>query len=161
MIPLTIAEASRQIAARTISPVELTKECLRQIDRLDARIGAFITVTPERALLEAEAAEQRMMRDGPRSALDGIPIAHKDMFDTAGDRTTAHSRLLQNNIPSQDASVVAKLKASGAVSLGKLATFEFAWEGPSFDLPWPPTRNRWNTQHCAGGSSRGTGAAGE
>jgi aspartyl-tRNA(Asn)/glutamyl-tRNA(Gln) amidotransferase subunit A len=159
MISLSIAEASRQIADKKLSPVELTKAYLRQINRLNPQIGAFITVTPERALADAHAAERRIMQNGPRTPLDGIPIAHKDLFHTAGIRTTAHSRLLENNVPSSDATVVAKLNAAGSVMLGKLATLEFALAGPSFDLPWPPARNPWNTEHYTGGSSSGTAAA--
>ena len=159
MISLTIADASRQIADKKLSPVELTKEYLRRIDRLNPRVGAFITVTPERALADAHAAERRIMQYGPRTPLDGIPIAHKDLFNTAQVRTTAHSRLLENNIPSSDATVVAKLNEAGTVMLGKLATLEFALAGPSFDLPWPPARNPWNTDYFTGGSSSGTAAA--
>ncbi len=159
MIPLTIAEASKQIAARRLSPLDLTKECLSRIDKLDAKIAAFITVTPERALADASAAEARIMKTGPKTPLDGIPIGHKDLFDTAGIRTTANSKILQDNVPGSDATVVAKLADAGTVLLGKLATLEFALAGPSFDLPWPPTRNPWNTEHFTSGSSAGTAAA--
>ena len=99
---MTLAEASRQIAAKTLSPVELAKAHLARIERLNPTVAAFITVTPERALSDAQAAEDRIMRDGPKTPLDGIPIGHKDLFDTAGIRTTAHSRLLQDNVPSTD-----------------------------------------------------------
>ena len=159
MIPLTLAEASRRIAAKDLSPVELTRQCLQQIDRVNPQISAFITVTAERALTEAQAAERRVMADGPRTPLDGIPIAHKDLFNTAGIRTTAHSRLLEKNIPTYDATVVAMLANAGSIMLGKLATLEFALAGPSFDLPWPPARNPWNTDYFTGGSSSGTAAA--
>ncbi|CAE6737766.1 amidase [Paraburkholderia aspalathi] len=159
MMPFTLAEASRQIASRRLSPVELVKESLQLIERLNPQVNAFITVTSETALASARAAEKRIMRDGPRSSLDGIPIAHKDLFDTAGVRTTAHSRLLENNIPVSDATVVAKLDAAGSIMLGKLATLEFALGGPSFDLPWPPARNPWNIDYFTGGSSSGTAAA--
>ncbi len=158
-MPLTIAEASRQIAARRLSPVELTEECLSRIAALDPRIAAFITVTPERALADARAAEARVMRTGPKTPLDGIPIAHKDILDTAGILTTANSRVLQANVPGADAAVVARLANAGTAMLGKLATLEFALAGPSFDLPWPPTRNPWNTECFTSGSSAGTAAA--
>ena len=159
MIPPTIAEASRQIAARRLSPVELTKACLDQIGKLDSRLSAFITVTPERALEDARVAEARIVRNGPKTPLDGIPIGHKDMFDTAGILTTANSRLLQANVPASDAEVVKRLADAGTAMLGKLATLEFALAGPSFDLPWAPTRNPWNTEHFTSGSSSGTAAA--
>lgn len=159
MMPLTIAEASRQIASKRLSPVELTKECLDRVSMRDARISAFITVTPERALADATAAEARVMKDGPRTPLDGIPIGHKDMFDTAGIPTTANSKILRANVPCSDAAVVAQLVDAGTTMIGKLATLEFALAGPSFDLPWPPTRNPWNTEHFTSGSSSGTAAA--
>lgn len=158
MIP-TIAEAARQFETRALSPVELTKACLARIEAHDGEINAFLLRTDERALADAKAAEQRMMSGVRRGKLDGIPIAHKDIYNTAGIRTTAHSRLLADNVPTSDATTVRKLAEAGTVMLGKLATHEFAWGGPSFDLPWPPARNPWNTEHFTGGSSSGTGAA--
>ena len=107
----------------------------------------------------AKAAEARQMSGTLRGKLDGIPIAHKDIYNTAGIRTTAHSKLLEHNVPTQDAHTVAKWADAGTVMLGKLATHEFAFGGPSFDLPWPPARNPWNTEHFTAGSSSGTGAA--
>lgn len=158
-MPLTIAGASREIAAKRLSPVELAGACLERIASLEPRIAAFITVTPERALSDARASESRIMRSGPKTPLDGIPIAHKDILDTAGIRTTANSRVLQDNVPSSDAAVVARLAGAGTTMLGKLATLEFALAGPSFDLPWPPTRNPWDTGRFTSGSSAGTAAA--
>src|SRR5687767_10993805 len=99
MYPLTIAEASRKIAAKAVSPVELTRDCLDRIEAHNPKIAAFITVTGERALADARAAEDRMMKDERRTPLDGIPIAHKDLFETAGILTTAHSRILKDNVP--------------------------------------------------------------
>ena len=99
------------------------------------------------------------MSGGLRGRLDGIPIAHKDIYGTAGIRTTAHSKLLEHNVPKRDARTVAKWAEAGTVMLGKLSTHEFAFGGPSFDLPWPPARNPWNREHFTAGSSSGTGAA--
>lgn len=155
----TIARASQAIAAREISPVELTEDCLARIEAVDPDINAFVTVTAERAMRDARAAEARILRDGPLTPLDGIPIAHKDLFETAGIRTTAQSRLLQTNVPDRDAAQVRRLDRAGTVMLGKLATLEFALAGPSFDLPWPPARNPWNREHFTSGSSSGTAAA--
>ncbi len=155
----TIAEAARQIAARTLSPVELTRHLLDRIASEDAALNSFILVTPDRALADARAAEARVMRGEARGPLDGIPIAHKDIYATAGIATTAHSKLLQGWVPDADATTVRKLAHAGTVMLGKLATHEFAFGGPSFDLPWPPARNPWNTDHFTSGSSSGTGAA--
>lgn len=156
---MTIAEASRKLAAKAVSPVELTRECLDRIERLNPTISAFITVTGERALADARAAEDRLMRNRRRSPLDGIPIAHKDLIGTAGIATTAHSRILKDNIPSSDATVARRLADAGTVMVGKLATLEFALAGPSFDLPWPPARNPWNPDYFTSGSSSGTAAA--
>lgn len=156
---LTIAEAGRRIAAKQLSPVELTQTQLERIRRLDPSLNAFLLVTEDRALADARAAEARQMSGARRGPLDGIPIAHKDIYNTAGIRTTAHSRLLEHNVPNRDAFTVAKWADAGTVLMGKLATHEFAFGGPSFDLPWPPARNPWNTEHFTAGSSSGTGAA--
>jgi aspartyl-tRNA(Asn)/glutamyl-tRNA(Gln) amidotransferase subunit A len=156
---LTIAEAARRIAAKQLSPVELAKTQLDRIRRLDPGLNAFLLVTEERALADARAAEARQMSGALRGRLDGIPIAHKDIYNTAGIRTTAHSKLLEHNVPTRDAHTVKKWANAGTVMLGKLATHEFAFGGPSFDLPWPPARNPWNRDHFTAGSSSGTGAA--
>jgi aspartyl-tRNA(Asn)/glutamyl-tRNA(Gln) amidotransferase subunit A len=156
---LTIAEAARLIAAKKLSAVELAKTHLDRIRRLDPQLNAFLMVTEERALADAKAAEARQMSGGLRGRLDGIPIAHKDIYGTAGIRTTAHSKLLEHNVPTRDAHTVAKWAEAGTVMLGKLSTHEFAFGGPSFDLPWPPARNPWNREHFTAGSSSGTGAA--
>ena len=158
MIP-SIAEAAALIAARKLSPVELTEACLGRAERLDGQLHAFIRLMPEEARAAARAAEARIVKEGPRGPLDGIPFAHKDIYGTAGIPTTAHSRVLQEHVPGADATTVAKLAAAGVIPLGKLATHEFAFGGPSFDLPWPPARNPWNPEHFTAGSSSGTGAA--
>ncbi len=155
----TIAEAARRIAAKQLSPVELAKTHLDRIRRLDPDLNAFLLVTEDRALADAKAAEARQMAGTLRGRLDGIPIAHKDIYNTAGIRTTAHSKQLEHNVPTRDAHTVKKWADAGTVMLGKLATHEFAFGGPSFDLPWPPARNPWNRDHFTAGSSSGTGAA--
>ncbi|TMJ27475.1 MAG: amidase [Alphaproteobacteria bacterium] len=153
---LTIAEATKRIEAKQLSPVELAKMQLERIRRLDPQLNAFLLVTEDRALADAKAAEARQMSGTRRGRLDGIPIAHKDIYNTAGIRTTAHSRLLEHNVPTRDAHTVKKWADAGTVMLGKLATHEFAFGGPSFDLPWPPARNPWDTGRFTGGSSSGT-----
>ena len=155
----TIAEAARQIAAKQLSPVELTRTCLDRIARIDPNVHSFLFVTEERALADARAAEARIMRDGPKGPLDGIPIGYKDIYNTAGIRTTGHSRLLADNVPRTDAAVVARLVEAGTVMLGKLATHEFAMGGHAFDLPWPQPNNPWHLDHTTSGSSSGTAAA--
>jgi aspartyl-tRNA(Asn)/glutamyl-tRNA(Gln) amidotransferase subunit A len=155
----TIAEAAALIAQRKLSPVELTQSHLQRIELLDPAIHAFLLVTGERALGEAKAAEAEIMANGPKGPLHGIPIAHKDIYCTKGIRTTGHSRVLIDHVPQEDATTVARLAEAGTVMLGKLATHEFAWGGPSFDLPWPPARNPWDLRRFTGGSSSGTAAA--
>src|SRR3984957_12131561 len=155
----TIAQAARQIAAKQLSPTELTRACLERVHALNDRLHAFIHLTEERALAEARAAEAAIMANGPSGPLHGIPIGLKDIVDTKGIPTTCQSKLLQDNIPDSDATCAEKLAAAGTVLMGKLTTHEFADGGPSFDLPWPPARNPWNTDHFTAGSSSGTGAA--
>ena len=158
MIP-TIAEAGARIADKSLSPVELMRECQARIADLDPQLHAFILQTPERALADARAAEARQMAGTLRGPLDGIPIGHKDIYSTAGIPTTAHSAQLRDHVPDEDAVTVAQWREAGVVLLGKLATHEFAFGGPSFDLPWPPARNPWDTERFTSGSSSGTGAA--
>ena len=155
---LTIAEASRLIAARKLSPVELAKALLERIKAVDPKINAFLTITEKQALTAARAAERAMMA-GNKHRLLGIPVAYKDIYETAGVATTAHSRILQHNVPQRDAETVRRLREAGTVMLGKLATHEFAIGGPAFDLPWPPARNPWDTRRFTGGSSSGSAAA--
>ena len=155
----TIAEAAALIAAKKLSPVEFTRHRLARAQALNSQIHAFVRFTPEIALAQAQAAEARQMAGTLKGPLDGIPIGHKDIYETAGVATTGHSRVLENHVPEADSAAVQAWADAGAVMLGKLATHEFAWGGPSFDLPWPPARNPWNTDHFTGGSSSGTGAA--
>ncbi len=155
----TIAEASNLIHKRKLSPVELIDACLTRIESVDASLNAFITVTVDRARQEAIEAEHRMMKGELRGRLDGIPIGHKDILFTKGVQTSAHSKHLKGWVPEGDAHVVRSLADAGAISLGKLAMHEFALGGPSFDLPWPPARNPWDTRRFTSGSSSGTAAA--
>jgi aspartyl-tRNA(Asn)/glutamyl-tRNA(Gln) amidotransferase subunit A len=155
----TIAEAARQIERRALSPVELIGECSKRIQRLEPVLHAFITPTLDAAAEQARVAEGEITRGGYRGPLHGIPIGLKDIYETAGIPTTAHSRQLIGNVPATDATTVEKLAAAGTILMGKLATHEFAMGGPSFDLPWPPARNPWNPSYFTGGSSSGTAAA--
>lgn len=155
---LTIAEAGRLIAAKRLSPVELVKDLLARIAATDQKLNAYLLVTERQAMAAARAAERAVMA-GRRGPLLGIPVAYKDIYETAGVRTTAQSRILAENVPKEDAETVRRLTADGAVMLGKLATHEFAIGGPAFDLPWPPARNPWDPRRYTGGSSSGSGAA--
>ena len=154
----TIAEAARLIAAKKLSPVELTRACLDRVRELNGDLHAFILVTEERAIADARAAEAAVMAGKAVGPLCGVPIGLKDIVDTKGITTTCHSRILRDNVPDTDATCAVKLAGAGSVLIGKTATHEFADGGPSFDLPWPPARNPWNTEHFTAGSSSGTGA---
>jgi aspartyl-tRNA(Asn)/glutamyl-tRNA(Gln) amidotransferase subunit A len=159
MIPGSIAEAGALFRARKLSPVELAKDCLARIARLDGALHAFVAVTEQRALADARAAEARFTANAPLGPLDGIPLAHKDIVGTAGIATTCCSRILHGHVPAEDAAAASRLAAAGTVLLGKLTTHEFALGGPSFDLPTPPARNPWDPTRFTGGSSSGSGAA--
>src|SRR5207237_505003 len=115
--------------------------------------------TPDIALKDARQAETEIARGEYRGPLHGVPYGLKDIVDYAGLPTTAHSKILKDNVAAADAVVAQKLRAAGGVFMGKLSTHEFAIGGPSFDLPWPPARNPWNRDHFCGGSSSGSGAA--
>src|SRR5436309_5067037 len=156
---LSTAELSSLIAARTLSPVELVEALIRRVEDYDAQTHAFITPTFDLARQQARAAEAEIAAGKHRGTLHGIPFALKDIYDTRGILTSAHSRVFIDRIPAEDATATAKLYEAGAVLLGKLATHEMAHAGPSFDLPWPPARNPWNLAHFTGGSSSGSGAA--
>src|ERR1700722_16253516 len=131
----TIAQAAKQIAAKQLSPTELTRACLERVQALDNRLHAFIHLTEERALAEARAAEAAIMANGPRGPLHGIPIGLKDIVDTKGIPTTCQSKLLQDNIPDSDATCAEKLGPAARGLAGEPRTHEFADGGPSFDLP--------------------------
>lgn len=156
---LTVAEAARLIQARQLSPVELAQAHLDRIADLDPQLNAYITLTAERALEQAQQAEQEIANGNYRGPLHGIPFGLKDIYNTKGVLTSGHSKICIDNIPGEDATTTRKLYEAGAVLLGKLATHEFAHGGPSFDLPWPPARNPWHLEHFTGGSSSGSGAA--
>jgi aspartyl-tRNA(Asn)/glutamyl-tRNA(Gln) amidotransferase subunit A len=156
---LTVAEMARLIERRQLSPVELAEAQLARIDRFDRQLNAFLLLTPEKAQEQARIAEREIMAGDYRGPLHGIPFGLKDIYCTAGIRTTSHSKICESYVPSEDATTVTRLYRAGAVLLGKLATHEFAHGGPSFDLPWPPARNPWHPEHFTGGSSSGAGAA--
>jgi len=161
MVPefLTIAEASALIGKRELSPVELVQSRLARIERFDSKLNSFIRVLGDQALVAARSAEAEIMAGHYRGSMHGIPIGLKDIYETKGIPTTGHSRVLIDHVPQQDATSVRLLTDAGAIVVGKLATHEFAFGGPSFDLPWPPARNPWDTSRFTGGSSSGTGAA--
>jgi aspartyl-tRNA(Asn)/glutamyl-tRNA(Gln) amidotransferase subunit A len=156
---LSLSEASRLVKDKKISPVELTQGCLKRIERLNPRLNAFITLTAESALAQARQAETEIQGGHWRGPLHGIPIALKDLFDTAGVPTTAASDLFKDRIPTQDGEVVRRLKDAGAVLLGKLNMHEFAYGGSSVNSYYGPVHNPWTLDHEAGGSSSGSAVA--
>jgi len=155
---LGIRELGRRFRARELSPVELTTVLLQRIERLDPTLHAFVTVTADRALTEAKAAEAAIAA-GDRRPLLGIPVAYKDIFATRGIRTTAGSALLDDWVPAADATCVTRLQDAGCVMLGKVITHEFAWGIQAPGHRFPPARNPWNLDRIPGGSSSGSGVA--
>ena len=152
---LTIAEAAELIRRRQLSPVELVDACLDRIERHDTVIQAWVKVLADEARAQAKAAADEIARRGPRSPLHGIPIGHKDLYDMKGVRTTAGSKVRTDAPPAKhDSAVVAKLRAAGAIALGKTNTHEFA-----YGVRTPPTSNPWDVTRIPGGSSGGTAAA--
>jgi aspartyl-tRNA(Asn)/glutamyl-tRNA(Gln) amidotransferase subunit A len=156
---LSIQELGRLIRQRSISPVELTRECLERIHRLNPALHAFITVTEDSALEEARAAEAEIQAGNWRGPLHGIPIGLKDLIDTAGVSTTAASALFADRVSSEDAEVVRRLKAAGGVIVGKQNLHEFAYGGSSMISHYGEVHNPWNLEHIAGGSSGGSAAS--
>ena len=156
---LDLSEASRQVQQRSISPVELTQACLDRIERLNPHLNAFITVTAESAMAQAITAEQEITQGKWRGPLHGIPMALKDLVETAGVPTTAASAVLKNYIPSDDAPLVQRLKDAGVVLLGKLNLHEFAYGGSGMISHFGVVRNPCDPAHITAGSSSGSAAA--
>ncbi len=155
----TILEISDDLRHGKVSPIDLTQHCLAKIEKLNPVLNAFITVTGEAALAEARAAEEEIRRGNWRGPLHGVPIALKDIIDTARVRTTAASGLFKDRVPGNDAEVVRRLRSGGAVLLGKQNLHEFAYGGSSLISYFGEVRNPWNTAHIAGGSSGGSASA--
>ncbi len=156
---LSIAEGSALLRDKKLSPVEWTQALIARVERHDGRFNAFLRFMPEIALADARRAEAEISAGNWRGPLHGVPYGLKDIIDYAGLPTTAHSAILKDNIATSDAVVTQRLRAAGAVFMGKLSTHEFAIGGPCFDLPWPPARNPWNRDYFCGGSSSGSGVA--
>src|SRR5437016_3809825 len=156
---LTISELSELIRTRKISPVEVTQTIIERIETLNPAVNAYITVTPDLAMKAAQEAESEIQQKKWRGPLHGVPVAVKDLFDTAGVRTTAASALFKDRVPGQDAEVIRKLKAAGAVLVGKTNMHEFAFGGSSLVTYFGGVHNPWELGHIAGGSSGGSAAA--
>lgn len=154
----TLAEAAAKVRAGTVSATALTEACLARIETYDPKLNAFITVMKSRALAQAKALDAEQRAGRLRGPLHGVPVAIKDIIDTAGTRTTGGSALFEDRVPTEDAPVVARLAAAGAVIIGKTNTQEFAMGGGETSF-FGPARNPWNLAHNTGGSSSGSGAA--
>ena len=154
----TIRELGARYRRRELSPVEVTRALLARIEKLDPVLRAFVTLTADRALADARAAEDALRRGDDRPLL-GIPVAHKDIYLTRGIRTTGGSALLADWVPDEDATCVRRWQQAGTVLLGKLITHEFAFGIQFPGHRFPPARNPWNLDHIPGGSSSGSGAA--
>jgi len=155
---LSIGELAEQLAAKKISSVELARHFLARIERFNPALNAVITLTAEAALAAAVAADRRLA-SGEKAPLLGIPLIHKDIFCTDGVRTSAGSRMLDNFVAPYDATVVARLKAAGAVMLGKANMDEFAMGSSNETSYYGPVKNPWDTAKVPGGSSGGSAAA--
>ncbi len=156
---LTISEAAALIERRELSPVELTDACLARIEALEPRLNAFITVLADEARAEARTAADEITRGEYRGPLHGVPIALKDIFDVAGVKTTAASSILADNVAEADSDAAERLRAVGAIIIGKLNLHEFAFGATGRDSHFGPARNPWDTEVVTGGSSSGSGAA--
>jgi aspartyl-tRNA(Asn)/glutamyl-tRNA(Gln) amidotransferase subunit A len=156
---LSIREAGDLVRRRAISPVELTRACLQRIERLNPALNAFITITSQQAMAQAREAEAEVRRGRWRGPLHGIPVGLKDNIDTAGVKTTLASAIFKDHVPSADAEVVRRLKAAGAVPLGKQNLHEVAFGTTAAVSYFGSVRNPWQQDQIAGGSSGGSAAA--
>jgi aspartyl-tRNA(Asn)/glutamyl-tRNA(Gln) amidotransferase subunit A len=156
---LTIAELATRLASRELSPVEVTEAYLSRIEEFNGAVHAYVLVTADRARADAKAAEAEIASGELRGPLHGVPIALKDLYNTAGIATTGCSRAYLHNVPTEDAPVVEKLREAGTVLLGKLTMHELATGAPDPDGPFPPARNPWDLDRLPSGSSSGSGAA--
>jgi aspartyl-tRNA(Asn)/glutamyl-tRNA(Gln) amidotransferase subunit A len=155
---LTASQLSNLIETKEVSPVEATEAYLDRIEEVDPKLNSYITITGEQAFESARQAEQEIVAGKYRGPLHGVPMAVKDQFNTAGVLTTGGSSILKDNVPSEDATVIAKLKEAGAVMLGKLNMSEFAM-AEIYNHPYGTPRNPWDLERNPGTSSSGSGAA--
>src|SRR3989449_2475817 len=155
----TIRDIGGRFRRKTLSPVELTRTLIERIERLDSKLNAFVTVTADRAIADAKAAETALARGDISSPLLGIPVGYKDIYATRGVVTTGGSALLADWVPGADSTCVARLQKAGAVMLGKLITHEFAFGIQFPGHRFPAAKNPWDLERMPGGSSSGSGTA--
>ncbi len=157
---LSATELAKAIRRKRLSPVEVTRAILDRIDQLNPQLNAFVTLTDKAALRDARRAEKMLMQNSASlGPLHGVPFSTKDLVITKGVRTTFGTRLFADNIPTEDAPMVERMKAAGGIQLGKTNTPTFGWLGVTHNLLFGPTRNPWNVALTPGGSSGGAGAA--
>jgi aspartyl-tRNA(Asn)/glutamyl-tRNA(Gln) amidotransferase subunit A len=156
---LSLTEASRRVRSLAVTPTQLTEACLARIEVYNPKLNAFITVLRERALAQARELDAEQKAGKFRGPLHGMPVALKDNVDTAGIRTTAASAVFDDRVPAEDAEVARRLKAAGAVLIGKANLHEFAMGGTSATSYYGPVRNPWALDRNSGGSSGGSAAA--
>jgi aspartyl-tRNA(Asn)/glutamyl-tRNA(Gln) amidotransferase subunit A len=154
----SLSDVAEQIHRQVISPVEVTRAVLERLERLNPRLNAFLAIFAEQALEAAKRAEQEIVAGQPRGPLHGVPLALKDIFALRGVQVTAGSKVLGAWVPEEDATVVGRLKAAGAIFVGTLNLYEFA-TGAVLNPHYGPTHNPWQLDHTTGGSSTGSGAA--
>ena len=152
-------ELASQLRSKDISPVELTEHYLRRIEALNPQLNAYLTVAGDEAMASAKTAEAELAAGQVKGPLHGVPISVKDLEMTAGIRSTLGSLIYKDHVPSHDSGVVERVKASGAIILGKTNTPEFGMRGTTENLLGDACRNPWNTDRTSGGSSGGAGAA--
>ena len=155
---LTIREAARLIESKQLSPVELTQAFLDRIDAIDGDIKSYILVLRDEALAQARAAEAEIAAGNYRGPLHGIPMGHKDLYDTKGIKTTGQSKLYENRVPTEDSTAIARLNEAGAILLGKVAMFELAMGGPETSI-FDQTLHPYGAEYATGGSSSGSATA--
>ena len=155
---LSATELARQIRGKKLSPVEIAEAVLARVERVNPKINAYCTPTPEIAREDAKRAEQRLMKGGMLPPLLGIPYSVKDLIITKGVRTMRGSRIYEHDVPTEDAPSAARMKAAGGVFIGKTSTHEFGWKGMTDSLVSGVTRNPWNLDKTPGGSSGGASA---
>ena len=154
------SEMAPAIKRRKLSPVDVMKAVLARIERLNPTLNAYVTLTADQAMKDARAAERTVMKKGARlGALHGVPFSTKDLVITKGVRTTFGTRLFADNVPTEDAPMVERLRAAGAIQLGKTNTPMMGWIGATHNLLFGVTRNPWNLDRTPGGSSGGASAA--
>src|SRR5919204_3777173 len=157
---LSAAELSALIRKKKLSPVEVVNATLDRIEKINPKLNAYVLVTAEAARREAKAAERAVMKKGAKlGALHGVPFSVKDLVITKGVRTTFGTPLYRDNVPTEDAPIVQRMRAAGGIMLGKTNTPTMGWIGATHNLLFGVTRNPWNLERTPGGSSGGASAA--